>query len=40
LPADDEARMVVTARALAITARDSDTRGTAGRECEESVLTG
>ena len=34
--------MVVTARALAITARDSDTRspGTAKRECEEPVLTG
>jgi Mg2+-importing ATPase len=33
---------VVTARALAITARDSDTRspGTAGLKCEESVLTG
>ena len=34
---------MVTARALAITARDSDTHapGTAGRECgEESVLTG
>jgi hypothetical protein len=34
--------MVVTARALAITARDSDTQapGTAGLECEESVLIG
>ncbi len=33
---------MVTARALAITARDSDTHspGTAGRECEEPVLTG
>ena len=33
---------VVTARALAITASDGDTHapGTAGRECEESVLTG
>jgi len=42
LPADDEARTVVTARALAITATDSDTRspGTAERECEEPVLTG
>ena len=42
LPADDEARTVVTARALTITARDSDNQapGTAGRECEESVLTG
>jgi len=41
-PGDDEARTVVTARALTITARDSDTRspGTAGLECEESVLTG
>jgi hypothetical protein len=34
LPADDEAGTVVTARALTITARDSDTRspGTAGLE--------
>jgi Mg2+-importing ATPase len=33
---------VVTARALAVTASDSDTRspGTAKRECEEPVLTG
>ena len=33
---------MVTARALAITATDSDTRspGTAERECEEPVLTG
>ena len=33
---------MVTARALTITARDSDNQapGTAGRECEESVLTG
>ena len=33
---------MVTARALAITARDSDTHapGSAGRECEEPVLTG
>ncbi len=42
MPADDEAGTVVTARALTITARDSDTRspGTAGLEREESVLTG
>lgn len=42
MPADDEARTVVTARALTITARDSDTHspGTAGLECQESVLTG
>ncbi len=42
LPGAGEARMLVTARVLAITARDGDTRspGTAGRECEESVLTG
>ena len=43
MPADDEAGTVVTARALAITARDSDTHtlpGTAGLECEEPVLTG
>ena len=42
LPADDEARTVVTARALTITVRDSDTQapGTAGLECEEPVLTG
>ena len=34
--------MVVTARVLAITASDGDTRspGTAGLECEEPVLTG
>lgn len=33
---------MVAARVLAITARDGDTHspGTAGRECEESVLTG
>jgi hypothetical protein len=33
---------VVTARELAITVRDSDSHspGTAGLECEESVLTG
>jgi hypothetical protein len=42
LPAEDEARTVVTARELAITVRDSDSHspGTAGLECEESVLTG
>jgi hypothetical protein len=42
LPKDDEARTVVTARALTIIAGDSDThsRGTAGLECEKSVLTG
>ncbi len=42
MPADDEAGTVVTARALTITARDSDTcsPGTAGLKCEESVLTG
>ena len=42
LPGDDEPRTVVTAKALAITARDSDTQapGTAGLECEESVLIG
>jgi hypothetical protein len=42
LPADDAAGTVVTARALTITARDSDTRcpGTAGLKCGESVLTG
>jgi hypothetical protein len=42
LPGDDEARTVVTAWALTITARDGDTHfpGTAGLECEESVLTG
>ena len=34
--------MVVTVRALAITVSDGDTHspGTAGLECEESVLTG
>ena len=33
---------MVTARALTITVRDSDTQapGTAGLECEEPVLTG
>jgi hypothetical protein len=42
LPADDEARTVVTARAPAITVSDGDARspGTAERECEEPVLTG
>jgi hypothetical protein len=42
LPAEDEARTVVTARELAITVRDSDSHSprTAGLECEESVLTG
>jgi hypothetical protein len=42
LPADDQPRTVVTARALAITVTDSDTRspGTAGLECEEPVLIG
>jgi hypothetical protein len=42
LPAEGEAGTVVTARELAITVRDGDTRspGTAGLECEESVLTG
>jgi len=42
LPAEDQAGTVITARALAVTARGGDTRfpGTAGRECEEPVLTG
>jgi hypothetical protein len=42
LPADDEARTAVTARALTTTAADSGTRapGTTGLEYEESVLTG
>ena len=42
LPADDEARTVVTARARQSRSADGDTHspGTAGRECEESVLTG
>jgi hypothetical protein len=42
LPADDEAGTVVTARALAITARDSDTRSPRYRGLKrgESVLTG